>query len=333
MAPDDTRTSNRPVLWHRWNHRGRNRAGNRAQGPRADQLNAAARFSRRAALVAAGAAGMSVLTDYPDWAPHVALAQQVANTGVPLLNLPSVVYQSTGNVIAGNGNFTTAAFTVNQPGYEVYVTCQFATGTASPFVEVQLFWLDPGGAYNVATDSWVVPGATAAAGFVVRGRGPSKGSSVVVSVNNLDSANSATVGIHLLQHSRPVNNDDWRWANFSDKGLTVPGFTLPTLPNDESVVGMGNDTIAGSSSISRLVGMYNGRIKVGLNLATGTLASITFNLQALPSAHYQANNPIIGGAAPGLVFEVAGVRGPMLLRIINTVTTSITVAWSMVACP
>lgn len=276
---------------------------------------------------------MSVLGDYPDFSPHVAQAEQIANTGVPLLTFGNVVFNNS-FVVAGGSSHSIPQQAMAQPGYEVIVEITSNPASTSPFAEVQLQWAINPAAVGTNTDTFVcVGGTTPAGGWFTVGTGPSKGNAVTVEVINLDATHSITVQLTVINNSRVYGRDDWRWNAPTDIGGSIPGFTLATLTPDESVLGMGNDTIAGSGSIDHIVGMYSGRIKVGLNMAAGTLAQITFNVQALPTTYYQGNNPIIGGVPPGLVFEIAGPRGPLRLRIINTATTSVTVAWSLIAVP
>lgn len=276
---------------------------------------------------------MSVITDYPDYSDHVATADQVAQTGVPLLTFGNVALNKS-FVVAANSSHSEPQFAMPQPGYEVIIEITSNPASTVPFAEVQLQWAINPAAVGTNTDTFVCCGGTTpAGGWFTVGTGPSKGNAATLMVKNLDTVNSITVVVTVINNSRVYGRDDWRWNAPTDIGGTIPSFTLATLTPDESLLSIGNDTIAGSGSIDHIVGMYSGRIKVGLNMAAGTLANITFNLQALPTTYYQGNNPIIGGAPPGLVFEVAGPRGPLRLRIINTATTSVTVAWSLIAVP
>lgn len=274
---------------------------------------------------------MSVVGDFPDWSPHVATAQQIAATGVPLLALPQLAFANPAITPAPGSPYVSPSETLDQVSYEIYVTCQFVAGTAVPFVEVQLRWFDPGNIAQIASDTFIIPGATGSPGFAVRGRGPCKGASVIVAVTNLDAVNTPTVGIRLSQHSRIAPVDDWRWWNAFNSGQTVPGWTLPGLPPDESVLAVENVTIGASSSVTRLAGMFAGAVGVGLNVVTGSLSSLTMFLQPQTGALYAANNPVFGGAPPGLAFEVAGVRAPMRLVITNSATTAVSLAYSLIA--
>lgn len=333
MAPDDTRTRNRYLHWGGRGNRGRDSASDRAPGTRPDQRNAAARFTRRAAILGAGVASMSVVTDYPDWSAHVAQATQIANTGVPLLALPQTVFSNTAIAPAPGAPADFGAFKMNQVSYEIWVAVEFAAGTAVPFCEVQLLWGEPSNAVTMATDSFICAGGETSPGMITRGRGPCKGSNVLVVVTNLDATVTPTVQVRLITHSRPVASDDWRWNNHSNNLQTVPGWTLPHLPDDETVLGIGDDTIPASGGITRLVGPYSGRIKVGIQVHTGVIANLSFFLQPQPPTTYATNNPIGGQANPPTFFEVAGVRAPQRLTFNNLATTSIAVAWSLIAIP
>lgn len=273
------------------------------------------------------------MTDFPDWQAPQAHANAIADTGVPLLTFGNV-QQNLSFPLAAGASHGFPQVSMVQPGYEVIVQATANPASTSPFVEVQLQWAINPAAVGTNTDTFVCAGGTTpAGGWFTVGTGPSKGNALTVQIKNLDTVNAMTVAVTVINNSRVYVRDDWRWNAPTDIGGTIPNFTLPTITPDESVLGIGNDTIAGSGSLARIVGSYSGRIKVGLNPVAGTLANVTFNLQALPSTYYQGNNPIIGGAPPGLVFEVAGPRAPMLLRIINTATTAVTFAWSLIAVP
>jgi hypothetical protein len=271
--------------------------------------------------------------DYRDWTAPQAHADSIAATGVPLLGAAQTLLANPAIAPAPGAPVTLGPFTVGQIGYDIVVTTQFAGGTAAPFIEVSLTWSDPGGVSTVTTDTFICPGATSLAGFIVRGRGPAKAGNVAVTVTNLDAVNTPTVGVRLLEHSRIFGRDDWRWHNSHNAGLTVPGFTLPVLPDDESVLGMatGVNVPANSTSSPLLFGMFSGPVGVGIQMTTGAFAALTVLLQAVPSSSYVANNPICGYLSPPSVFQVAGPRAPMRLILANNTGVALAVTLSLLA--
>lgn len=289
-------------------------------------------ISRRAAIIA-GAAAVSVATDYPDWAPHVAQAQQIAATGVPLLTAASVVYNAAGVNIAGNSAYAPGPQVVSQIGYEFWIQASTGAAATVPFLQVKLTWDDTVSGRTVATDTFTVPAASSAGGFVVAGRGPSKASQVVLTVLNLDPAIAASVNLVMLQNSRVYPKDDWRWLMGAAAPATVPGFTLPSLPADESVLGIvSNITIpAGANSSIYLCGMHNGLVAIGLNVSAGTLSALDLQLAAAPNTVYGSNNPLSSGPPQSAAYQIAGPRAPIRVIFHNTSTAAMTLTASLIA--
>lgn len=291
-------------------------------------------FTRRAALAGALTA-VSVLSDVPDWQPHVAQAEQIAATGVPLLTAAAVVDRQIGQVIAAGATLIGTEEVFSQIGYEMTVQAQCSAASATPFVSVNLLWEE--GAFNtlIDTDTFIVPCSSNVNTFTVLGKGPSKADRCTVSILNLDSAHSVTVSYTLMQNSRVYDRDRWHWYNGAVNLAAVPGFVLPTVPADESVLGMvGGQVIgAGASTTAALFGMYDGLIGVGININVGTLANLVMQIAAEPNSNYVANNPLFAGTPLTQAFTVAGVRAPLRVILNNTGTTSMTVTYSLVRIP
>ncbi len=270
------------------------------------------------------------MSDFADWQVPQAHADTIAATGVPLLAQPATVFANTAISLAAGTSQTFGSFVVNQTAYEIWVAVNFPAGATVPFVELALLWGEPANAVTIAADTYILPGATSTPGFVVRGRGPAKGSNVIVSLINLDAGQTATVQVRLIQHSRPVMRDLWKWNNQADKALTVPTWTLPALTDDETVLGMGSATsIAAAGNAAFLCGMHDGPIQVGLEVNSGAASNLIVQVAAEPGGSYVSNNPLYSVTNGAPSFQIAGTRSPLRFQLHNNGTTVMTVTWSM----
>lgn len=274
---------------------------------------------------------MSVVTDYPDWSPHVANAQQIAATGVPLLTLSSLVQSASGLTIAGAGVHPFPAVTIGQIGYEVRIDASIPFSATIPFLEVQMIWTDPAANKIMATDTFIVPSSSGGQAFTVIGRGPSKAAVLQVQVTNLDPAQTATINISVLQNSRVYPRDDWRWQGNVAPSTNVPGFTLPTMPPDESVLGvLDGVTIAASSQNTYLFGMHDGLLNVGYEVNTGAASNLSIRIRPKPDGQYSAHNIIYSAVSPPSNFQIAASRAPLGVVVANSATTAMVLSLGMI---
>lgn len=273
------------------------------------------------------------MTDYPDWQQPSANASSIAVTGVPLLALATLTLQQSFNPAAG-ATQSSAAIAMTQIAYDITVQSSFSVAPATPFIRIQLEWLDAGTSVRVATDTWIVPACTTPGSFTAHGRGQAKGDQCVVHVTNLDGLQTATVTVLMMSTSRMPPGDSWRWDNGLNAGLTVAGWTLPVLPPDESVLGMADGvTIAAAGTAAWLIGAHDGLMSVAIQVTSGALSSLVAQLAAEPSSAYVPNNPLYSSASPPASFLAGGVRAPMRFQLHNNATTSVTVTWGITRVP
>lgn len=270
------------------------------------------------------------MTDYPDWTVPQASANAISVTGVPLLSMATLAYQGTLNP-AALATLSSGSQSMTQVGYEILVQSSYGVAPTVPFIEVQLEWFMVGVTNRVATDTFIVPASTTPGAFTVRGTGPSKGDLVNVHVTNLDPAQTATVSIALLQVSRTYVTDSWRWDNAANAGLTVTGWTLPSLPPDESVLGMAASSVIGAGGNGTwLCGMHQGLVNASIEMNVGALTALVAQVAAEPGSAYVANNPLYSLATPPNVFQYAAPRAPVRFQLHNNSGAAVTVTWSLV---
>lgn len=268
---------------------------------------------------------MSVVTDYPDYSPHVAHAQQIAATGVPLLTLSTPLISTTSQNIAGNAVYTPPVKPVSQIGYEFWLQASTGAAATVPYLQVKMTWIDSTSGRAVATDSFVVPAASSPGGFVTIGRGPTKADQLSLTIQNLDPAVGATINLAILQNSRVYPRDTWQWQMGNVVGVTVPGFTLPTLPDDESVLGVLNSsTVAASSSSGFLFGMAPGALVQLAGATSGiTPSNVGLIVSALPAGVYTAGGQLLNTVLTTAQFSYQFIapRAPLFVQWSNNATS------------
>jgi len=272
---------------------------------------------------------MAAGSDYPDWTAPQAHADAVAATGVPLLGNPLGLYNDAGRVIVSGAPFTEILQTVRQIGYAGWLSVKFPVAATSPFLQVVFKWIDTVTSTTVATDTFIAPGNTAAGGFVTFLTGICKGDQVQVTLTNLDGAQSATVTFILNQDGITRQRDLCRSYNGVNTGTTVPGFTLATLPDDESCLGMASIAIPANSQTDVLFAMYNGPVALTYQMTTGAASTLSLALAAMPAASYLGNNPLgLYGPTPPNPVNFNGPRAPVRVRALNNsgLATAVTVA-------
>lgn len=271
------------------------------------------------------------MTDYADWQEPQAHATAIAATGVPLLGLASQLVTTATKVI---GPSTTQFFTtanVTQVGYHGTFEVQFPSAATVPFCRARLSWLDNLTGYSLGTDDYILPGAQAASLFTTTAAGLARGNRVQLAIDNLDPAQSATVTCTLNEDSIPRNGDSWYYPNLLNAAVTVPGFTLPGLPDDESVLGvLDNVTIAASSSNTYLLGMHAGLVNIGYELSAGTAANLSIRMRPAPDSVYSGHNIIYSATSSPSNFQVAFPRAPVRLIVANAATTAMTLSLSAI---
>lgn len=222
---------------------------------------------------------MSVVTDYPDNSPHYATAQQVSQTGVPLL-------AKSGNLVNHSGTITnpvkydTGKLTVSQIGYEFQFTGVINAASTSPFVEINVTWTDSVSGLVTGNETYYPPCASAAPGFTLIARGPTKGDTVEVTIANNDDLHTITFTYILVEHSRVYQKDIAFGLNSVNNLLTIPGYNQAFGVDDVSVLGaIVNQTVTAGNNVSFLMSMAPGKqIQLAGNTAGVPAANVVITV-------------------------------------------------------
>lgn len=268
---------------------------------------------------------MSVLSDYPDYSPHVAHADQIAATGVPLLTKSTLVYRvaipSIGAGLAPNSGI----LPISQTGYEILVSAQAGAGSTNPYGKVYLQWIDSTTGFIVATDTFYTLQAVESGGFVIAGRGPTKADQVEITVQNYDTVTSGAWTITMLQNSRVYPADTWGFANFADNGRTIPGQTLAGLPGDETSLGVvqGISVPAGGNGTWLFGLATGGPVQLGVAFGGVTPANIHVHIFPIPTGNYSGQKDLADYAISdlGAAITFNPPRAPVAVQLINLATS------------
>jgi hypothetical protein len=209
---------------------------------------------------------MSVIPDYPDSAPHVATAAQIAATGVPLLALPTAVFDETTTLTAG-GSWTSNFIGVTQLSYELAVSLQAnGSGTAGP-VEITVQWYDAA-LTNLSTQEtyWVWPGASGTP-HELFGRGPTKANYVQFTFANTSSAMTYRLNTLLYFRSHTYTKDDWRSLSY---GSSESGNNPATNNVPASLVGYRTVSLAASGTDTTELPLYAGPVFLWAQTSSST---------------------------------------------------------------
>jgi hypothetical protein len=316
-------------------HRG-NSAVSRHNRKAAGRLGGADRWRGlgRRGFIAAAIAAVSVTTDVPDWQPHIATADQIAATGVPLLAKSQGVLFVPAQVIGPNGTYTSGNKVITQPGYECVVITKIPNTATVPFVRVRLAWVDSSSSQIVAETIWVQPCSTVAPGWQCMARGPSKADLVQVTVQNWDSAQSVTALVCVLANSRVYPGDVLVNDTFQDSSAVVPTWTLaPNSPLTEVLGQVSSQSIAAAGSSTWLIPPGNGaRGILTMNTGASSASNVRTNLYPVPAVLFSSNPPLVPGAPAVNDFAAEFIvpRAPMSLTVANLGTAAITTSWTLV---
>lgn len=270
------------------------------------------------------------MTDYPDFQTPQAHATAIAATGVPLLSLANVISQAGAQNVNAGSIFQTGVKNLLQPSYEMTIETKAASAPTTPFVKVTLQWFDSASGDLLDHDDFWTPFSSPSFGPLTLLRGTSKGTQVNLQIFNGSPNPAVSVNYALLQSSRVFTRDVCHWDNEGYAPGLVPGYTLPTLPPDQTSLGLlDNATIPASSTNTYLFAPWDGLIQIVGQVNTGSAASLTTAIRPQPDSNF-ATHPVnfqAVGVAPNGQF--VGSRSPLRVDLTNSATSAITVTLAL----
>lgn len=281
-----------------------------------------------------GGAGRSIATDMLNAnkgvTTEVAALLATGNAGgtpggIPLLRKTAQLGAGSNlNVLAGATPNLISNVNLNQPSFEMSISC-ISTGAATiPFFSVNIVWTDSvSGATMGSKKVFITQGN--GVGFQIQTyiTGPVYGNQMSVSVTNFDPAVTANIAswvINQVSHVYDVIR------TIQPIYIAVPNFTLPDGSPATGTIAFTRPTILANGNAFRLCAAYSGKAILGIDNAGGTSA-IWVSLED-PGKLYQTTatsprmQPIAVAASTNFLGEVALPHGPVLLAIENKSTTT-----------
>lgn len=264
---------------------------------------------------------MSVTPDSPDWAPHVALADQISATGVPLLRATNNLGTAVSTTVAGGQQVTLVGpVAVTQPGYEICVQVSIPAGTGTlPFIRMTVTWTDSVSGLTLGFRNYYMTSGNGPGNVLTYYvTGPCHGDQVQVFVTNIDPAATATLQWTVNQTSHLYQHDQLIQPGYA---ATAPqGFTNPAGDPSTGVLMVATPTIAAATTTSRLLAARSGKALLCVDNFTGTNAmwcKLT-DPDSLYSSQGAVSAPVLSLAAGAVAnTEVTLPYGPMLLQMRN----------------
>lgn len=249
------------------------------------------------------------MPDFPDWGGTAVVAGDI-----------TLINQQNGGI--NNGQSVTFNASVIRSGYNVRLELWNATDNTTLMpVAVQVSWVDS--ATNFVTDVqvWYVYAGTAATTHIIRGRGPTSGDVVSITLfNNASSAATLVFNLFFTQSTRTFTLHDWRTDSLH--GTVWPGITNPVLSDCFSniVASVNAQSIGASSNIIFTLPLCSGTAYMSLS-TTGPNATLTATILDA------ADNNIQIGAILGIganqstqtpMSSIALPRSQVQVRLANT---------------
>lgn len=251
--------------------------------------------------------------------------------GSPLLHGKNVLMNFTGGntFTLGPGASSFPFTTLTRPGYTIAIMATTPAGTAIPFVQIQTFWKDStSGGTQVADEFWFIPAVTSGAGsYWHYGKGPTKGDQLTVGITNLDTVQTMTIQLLLIENTQYIARDDWRGMGGGSVNYNQgasPGGSLSTLCliSDRETINAGVDKVY-------LMPLYAGEVVLQFATSSGTMVVNVGVPVQLPGF----SNPVIWQDATTSDVTVYMVlpRAPCYIEFHNTGASNLGITCIMVA--
>lgn len=207
------------------------------------------------------------VVDYPDYATPQAHANEIAATGVPLLNGTNLLQQGTLASLAVGSSSLQAAVGIGQISYELIIKCQQAVSSlGAAFLQIRLDWTDTNSGQLLMRRQYEIVAGGNGNDHVVKLWGPAHANQVQINFTNVTGgAEPLQITWVLLASSRPYNRDQARSVLFQQSGFTTgsPQMGYNNLANNSPSVP------ANGGTATRLLGFYAGQILVDLRTTSG----------------------------------------------------------------
>lgn len=247
--------------------------------------------------------------------------------GMPLLRYTNQVGTAAGTSLPAGGPAQTLVNQagVTQPGYEGFITAWFpnSAGVTIPFISVVFTWIDSSTGYTVKAQYFTLTtGANAGAALYYYLNGPCYGDKLIITALNLDPAVAADIDWVINQTSHLFQTDKIVQPVYATTNAP-PGFTNPNGVPGLGVIATVVVAVAASSSLSRLMAVYSGKVLLSVDNLGGANACRVRLLDpsngviyGSGSANQSFHSAVIAAAGTESI-ELGLPRGPVVLELHN----------------
>jgi hypothetical protein len=201
--------------------------------------------------------------DYPDYQRHIANADAISVTGVPLLSMATSLFNVsvlTSVPAAGSLTIPGSPFSLNQIGYELFVKVLANAASTFPFGRLVLTWSDSVSGNTVWLDKWSLAGGNPSSAPYI-GVGPTKGDQVSVTFFNDDPVNAMSIAMSMVQNSRVFVRDDLRNSSVQ----AIPNLTRGNYSIDAGILVNTIPNLGAGASANRVMAFYAGQVSLSMS--------------------------------------------------------------------
>jgi hypothetical protein len=162
---------------------------------------------------------------------RTAIPDNIAATGVPLLNLKQALQNVTGTVITtGATNTFTTITGITQPSFNLHVTATGNGAATKPWYTVRLNWIDSATGLVVQVDAFTTYFSNTGSALTTVISGPTDADSLQIQITNNDTLSLTINQLFVFMSSRPNYTYDFYYHFWT--GASMPN--IPTFQNGAS---------------------------------------------------------------------------------------------------
>lgn len=270
-------------------------------------------------------------------AQNTTIPTNISTTGVPLLNLYTLL-QGKSQTIGAGSSLQLGPYSINQIGYEFFIQLGTTQNTATAPVSIQFQWTDSSSGLVTATQVYNMYAAyTGASGPThnIEGHGPSNADTLTITITA--TAGAIEIDCAILETSRVFGRHDWRTQNAASITITFPTMTYISCIPAANILAAQTTPSLNNSSEEYLLPFYTGTAIFWGSSAVDTNAGVfdlIDNLAAISNtliARLKVGTSSFGQLGDVLPQPVSFPRDQCQLNIINGTATASTMSVGIVA--
>lgn len=277
---------------------------------------------------------IDVIPDGRYWGPSPAQAAiQIAETGVGLINFKTAYTLATSQTVtAGATANLTMVMGINQPSYNLHLTCTAGASSTNPLYTVTLQWIDSTSGLTVQVDAFTSTMSSTSNVMSTVIQGPTDADQLQVSVTNLDSKTMTINTAYIIISSRPNYTTDIVYQFWTTATMpSVPGFQIGAnvpVPTNRVLFSLTRSLANGATTTpDYILPVYSGRVAIGFNGQTSNNWDVVFTDQLTGVFIYRITLSSTNNSYTEYIFP----RCPVSMHITNNGSLSGTINCEVVA--